>query len=256
MVALTAMNTCSRARPRSGPAPAKGPSPACVARLATAYAAVVTVTVAAGPKRNAAQKSSGKKAYSENLAAGPWPAKKRALAASMPPSRAAPSTAAPRRRGSASLLVQAKSTGAITSAPRASPSHQSQERSGSTRAGWTPPSPRLAMPIEALTSGLAAAAPRSASTSRIRASLPSKPAHRSKLAPARASRVLPNAMPAATVAGSAVVTLARKAPRNTPGSARRPSFTVAASARPVGGQIALTCCAWTENTRPSLAASR
>ena len=36
VVALTAMNTCSSTRPRSGPAPAKGPSPACVARLATA----------------------------------------------------------------------------------------------------------------------------------------------------------------------------------------------------------------------------
>jgi hypothetical protein len=86
----------------------------------------------------------------------------------------------------------------------------------------------------------AAARPASASTSRARSSDGLKPASRKRLAPASASSVLPAVIPRTVIKGTPVQELAMKAPRATPGQARRPHSSRAASAMPVGGQTAVT----------------
>ena len=102
-----------------------------------------------------------------------------------------------------------------------------------------------------------AARPTSPSTSPTRPSLGSKPmARRRSQAPARASRVLPAATPAAVTSGSAAMAFAARAPAKIPGHAQYPSRSTAARATPVGGHTGVTCSVRNAMLSPSSAEAK
>src|SRR3989441_1147496 len=185
------------------------------------------------PNRSAAQMMRGKMAYSS-------PVRGRSNAA-VRPSRLTSSTPASatlagghRVRGA---CAQARSRGAISRSPIASPDHQTNQRCPVAARSIIPlvhgPSP----PRVALTGGLTSAASvTSARKSRSPAREGWKSATRwSSRTAVTASRVFPAAMPAAAAAGTPLVQLSRKAPSAMPGQKRTPNRRSGAHATPAGG---------------------
>ena len=113
------------------------------------------------------------------------------------------------------------------------------------------------MPIVALTAVLTAA-PRiaSATTSRTRRSVGSKPARASSAAPTTAASALPVAIPIAVGTVLSPVAFDSTAARKIAGATRGPKTIAAASASPLGGHTAETIAFPSENDSPSFATAK
>ncbi len=137
-----------------------------------------------------------------------------------------------------------------------SPSHQVRHTDSKPSAATSSVTTRLPTPIVALIAVLTAPARNtSASTSRTRSSVGRKCVTRcSRYAPTTASSVLPVVIPTVASSGIPVHEFARNAPSATPGQSLCPQSTRAASASPVGGQIAVTLAVSNAKLSPSLAA--
>jgi hypothetical protein len=215
-------------------------------------------TTSRGPKRSAAQMKSGKTTYSsERMAA--WlengASNTTEVTASSAPPNAASSTARARVRRVPGRTEQTRRMGATSSAPIASPTHQTSHVPWNVAdCGSRPATATVVTPRVALSTGLAAAARSSATTSRRRSKRnDAPPTARRIAAPATASRVFPIAIPAATSGASSLCQLARNAPAATPGQSRDPKRRRTASAMPVGGQTGDACRTVDARCRPSQA---
>ena len=135
-----------------------------------------------------------------------------------------------------------------------SPSHHVRHSDGARAHVVAPPISRLVTPMIALTSVLITAPKTtSAMTSLTRSRRGENPAtRRSRYAPVSASSVLPTTMPITVSGGTPVFRLVSSAPSATAGHNRYPPRTNAASAIPVGGQIAVTLRVAKARSRPSL----
>ena len=134
-----------------------------------------------------------------------------------------------------------RSSGTTIMTPIASPTHHARQVSSALDAPTTPPRRRLDTPTVALIPVLTtAASPMSTSTSRTRPTEGYPPVSRFiAQAPARASSVLPSAIPHATAAGAPMPTLVTSAPIATPGHSRYPKRRIATSEIPLAGQTSV-----------------
>jgi hypothetical protein len=126
--------------------------------------------------------------------------------------------------------------------PIASPSHQVHQSAPLSTHEANPPTVRLATPIVALSMGLSRPAntvKRKMSGARSKAWQPLA-RRRTRRAPRRTVRVLPQAIPRAGATEPKVKTRTTMVPRNTPGQTRVPSSRQAARATPMAGRTAVT----------------
>src|SRR5215467_4261695 len=150
------------------------------------------------------------------------------------------------------------STDAMSTLPAASPSHHVSQMDPALLHGAKPARTSDPTPMVALSVVLRSAArTKNVITSCARAKARRPEAKRvTRYDPAKASRVLPAAMPSDVHTDPAVVTLAMKAPTKIAGHIRVPRRSRAASAMPAAGQTDVAF-AWTKaSRRPSLAATR
>ena len=236
--AVRPKKACREKRP-AGIAPlANGPCPRAVAQTAIADTTKVALAAPRSSKRIDAQTSRGNS--SEGMPWLVWSKMKRLAATSRTPSTAR-SPMRPRGTWASSASFQVRIRGATTRSPMTSPSHQARHVAPMWPGVMTPPSRRLATPIEALAAVLMTPARKiRPSTSWRRSRERRKPGIReSAYAPRSASRVFPAPMPSATRRGAPVQTLATKAPQAIAGQKRFPRIRSAASAIPVGGQTSV-----------------
>ena len=159
-------------------------------------------------------------------------------------------------RGRVSAAHSVSSSGAKTTVPMPSPSHQVDQTVAACRGGTMPADHTAAVPTEAATAG-AISPPTTVSrtTSPIRESSRRKPAARSSSVATRYSPVFPTDTRAATGGLSPVVALTRNAARKIAGHKRRPPRRTAARAMPVGGQTVVATPPSASKRSPSLAAA-
>ncbi len=150
--------------------------------------------------------------------------------------------------------TQVSSSGVITRAPTASPSHQVSHSDQKPASPVAPAKARLVMPMEAL---MVVANMTTATNFTTCATLLNgyASANRRIRKPAMtASSELPVAIVAATPPETPVDRLTRKAPAKMPGQARRPKYSSAAIAMPVGGHTGLVLACSNASDSPRRAA--
>src|SRR5438552_10373304 len=157
------------------------------------------------------------------------------------------------------LSTQVRMSGATTSAPTLSPSHQVSQSQPKLLQVAAPPRQRLSVPMVALIAVLKITAKRrNFKTSMTRLNGMREPLkRRSRYTAVIASSVLPMVIPE-VVANETLVSkeFASSAHRKTPGTARYPNQNTTAMATPVGGQTGETLALRKASERPSLAARK
>jgi hypothetical protein len=151
---------------------------------------------------------------------------------------------------------QNTTSGATTTAPVVSPSHQVSQIEGSAAGVARPDKARLAAPTVAAAAAAAGiASPAATNTPDACRNAAVPPARETSAAPTNPSSVLPAAIASDESTWPVVVMLTRKAPTAMAGHRPRPPSSSAASATPAGGHTALAL-AWVKaSDSPSLPAA-
>jgi hypothetical protein len=194
--AAAARNSCVDSRLSVIDSRTKGPALWAVFQTVRPETITSAVDAPRGPKRSAAQISTGKTMYGTSRWEGSSASSTSAV------SIAAPSISSRRRSGANARLAQVSSSGVTTSAPQKSDSHHVRQTSPSSPAEMTFPKRSESGPKHALIRVPAAHAATSARTSPTRSIAGRRPAsRRRRTAPTTTSSVFPTVWPRTVPSG-------------------------------------------------------